>query len=74
MIFTVISKTAPTYGHGKPIGKDRFELFGGVQMFFYNKESIMEEFGNAGLFEISEVTENFPFFMIKCKKEAPTIS
>lgn len=34
MIFTVITKEAKTYGQGKQIGKDRFEMFGGVQMFF----------------------------------------
>jgi hypothetical protein len=38
-------------------------------MFFYDRESIREEFSKAGLFEITEVTENFPFFLIKCRKE-----
>jgi hypothetical protein len=37
-------------------------------MFFYDRESIREEFGKAGLFEITEVSENFPFFLIKCRK------
>ena len=68
MVFTAISKEAPTYGQGKLIGKDRYEMFGGVNMFFYDKESISMEFGKAGLFEISEVTENYPFFLIKCKR------
>lgn len=70
MVFTVISKQAKTYGTGKLISKDRYEMFGGVQMFFYDKESIHAEFDWAGLFEIKEVTENFPFFLIKCKKES----
>jgi len=69
MVFTVISKEAPTYGQGEAIGKDRFEMFGGVKMFFYDRESINAEFGDAGLFEISEVTENYPFFLIKCRKK-----
>lgn len=68
MVFTVISKEASTYGQGKLLGKDRYELFGGVNMFFYDKESINEEFGKTGLLEITEVTENYPFFLIKCKK------
>lgn len=68
MIFTVISKDAPTYGQGKLLSKDRYEMFGGVKMFFYDKESIHAEFDRAGLFEIAEVTENFPFFLIKCRK------
>lgn len=68
MVFTAISKDAPTYGQGKFISKDRYEIFDGVNMFFYDKESINAEFGEAGLFEITEVTENYPFFLIKCGK------
>lgn len=68
MVFTTITKEAQTYGQGTCISKDRFEMFGGVKMFFYDKETIHEEFGNAGLFEIAEVTENYPFYLIKCKK------
>ncbi len=69
MVFAVISKEAPTYGTGTLISKDRYEMFGGVQMFFYDKESIHAEFDQAGLFEITEITENYPFFLIKCRKE-----
>lgn len=68
MVFTAITKNAPTYGQGTCIGKDRFEMFGGVKVFFYDKETIQEEFGNAGLFEVSEVKENYPFYLIKCRK------
>jgi SAM-dependent methyltransferase len=68
MVFTVISKEAPTYGQGKLLSKDRYEIFDGVNMFFYDRESIEAEFGGAGLFEITEVAENYPFFLIKCKK------
>ncbi len=70
MIFTAITKQAVTYGQGTMISKDRFEMFGGVQLFFYDNESIEEEFGNTGLFEITEVTENYPFHLIKCKKNS----
>ena len=68
MVFTVITKDAHTYGQGKLIGKDRFEMFGGVKIFFYDREKIQEEFGKAGLFEITEVNENYPFYLIKCRK------
>jgi SAM-dependent methyltransferase len=68
MVFTAISKEAPTYGQGKLVSKDSYEMFGGVTMFFYDKESINEEFSDAGLFDIMEVTENYPFFLITCKK------
>lgn len=68
MVFTAISKKAHTYGTGTYISKDRYEIFQGVQMFFYDEESIQTEFGEAGLFEIREITENFPFYLILCKK------
>lgn len=73
MVFIAISKQAHTYGKGKFISKDRYEIFDGVKMFFYDKESIHTEFDKAGLFEITEVNENFPFFLIKCKKMTTTI-
>ena len=74
MVFTAITKDAQTYGQGTQLSKDRFEMFGGVKMFFYDRESIQEEFGNYGLVEVKEVTENFPFFWIKCfkSKKNPT--
>lgn len=69
MFFTSITKEAQSYGQGKPIGKDRFEMFGGVQIFFYDRETIQEEFRSVGLVEITDVKEeNYPFFLIKCQK------
>lgn len=68
MVFTAITKDAQTYGQGTEISKDRFEMFGGVKIFFYDKETIEEEFGRTGLFEVTEVTENYPFYLIKCRK------
>jgi len=68
MVFTAITKNAQTYGQGRQLDKDRFEMFGGVAIFFYDKQSIEEEFANAGLFEVTEVIENYPFYMIKCGK------
>ncbi len=69
MVFTAITKDAQTFGQGTEISKDRFEMFGGVKIFFYDKETIEEEFGRFGLFEITEVIENYPFHLIKCKKK-----
>ncbi len=68
MVFTAITKNAETYGEGKEIGIDRYEMFGGVSIFFYDEKSIEEEFGNYGYFELSQVQENYPFYVIKCKK------
>lgn len=53
MIFTTITKNAQTYGQGTEIDKDRFEMFGGVKMFFYDSETIQEEFGNTGLLDVT---------------------
>lgn len=68
MVFTAITKGAQTYGQGTLLSKDRFEMFGGAKIFFYDTETIEEEFGNAGLLEVTEVTENYPFYLIKCGK------
>ncbi len=68
MMFTAISKQASTYGQGKPMGQDRFEQFGGVRMFFYDPESIRQEFGAYGLQKVDDITENYPFHIICCRK------
>lgn len=69
MVFTAITKDASTYSQGTPIGKDRFEQFGGVQMYFYDDKSIEKEFGDFGLIRVDTVTDNFPFHMIICRKQ-----
>jgi SAM-dependent methyltransferase len=77
MIFTTISKEAPMFGKGKQLGKDYFEIREGVKMFFYDSDSVNQEFGKYGLLEITEVVEPhknmgskppFKFLMIKCQK------
>lgn len=70
MVFVAITKEAHTYGQGKRISKDRYEIFEGVQMYFYDKDAVHEEFDAYGLVEIIEITESFPFFMIVCRKPA----
>ncbi|GLC32557.1 hypothetical protein bsdE14_39670 [Clostridium omnivorum] len=78
MIFTNISKEAPMFGKGKQLDKDYFEVMEGLKMFFYDSDSIKQEFGKYGLIEISEVIEShknnenkppFKFLMVKCHKE-----
>lgn len=69
MVFTAITKEAKTYGQGELIGKDRYEQFGGARIFFYDRDAVEAEFEGADLFEIAEVEENFPFYMICCRKE-----
>ncbi|TLS51834.1 class I SAM-dependent methyltransferase [Paenibacillus antri] len=82
MIFTTISKEAPMYGKGKRLGKDYFEIMEGVKMFFYDSDSIKQEFGTYGLIEVSEIVEPhknmenkppFKFTMVKCQKALPLL-
>ncbi len=68
MIFAAVTKEAQIYGQGPCIDKDRFELFGAVKMFFYDRESIQEEFGDAGIVEVAELNDVYPFYLIKCQK------
>jgi len=69
MVFTAITKEAPNFGKGELISKDRYEFHKGAKIFFYDQESVNAEFEKFGLFEITEVDENQPMYLIKCKKE-----
>lgn len=69
MVFTSVTKDTPTYGEGILIGKDRYEQFGGIKMFFYDQGTIRDEFDNYGLTGIKQVAENYPFYMIICEKK-----
>lgn len=69
MVFTAITKEAPNFGKGKLVEKDRYEFHEGAKIFYYDQESVKTEFNAFGLFEISEVNENQPMYLIKCKKE-----
>ncbi len=70
MIFVAISKKAKTYGTGRKLSEDRFELFGGVNMYFYDPSSIQREFGNFGLQQITELEEQYPFYFLVCQKRS----
>ncbi len=77
MLFTVVSVKANIYGKGKYLSKNRFKLKNGISVFFYDSESIVNEFGNFGLIEYHEIDEPIKFmigeeplkcFIITCKK------
>ncbi|MFA5670358.1 MAG: class I SAM-dependent methyltransferase [Balneolaceae bacterium] len=68
MVFTTVTKQAQIYGRGTRVAKDQFKISDGLKMFFYDRETIQEEFATAGLFEIKEVNDVYPFYLIKCKK------
>lgn len=78
MIFTTVSKNVPMFGKGKQLDKDYFEIMEGVKMYFYDSDSIKQDFGNYGLVDLSEIDEpnknmkdkpSINFLMVICKKE-----
>ncbi|HZJ83966.1 MAG TPA: class I SAM-dependent methyltransferase, partial [Syntrophomonadaceae bacterium] len=77
MIFTTISKESQMYGKGKQLGENYFEISEGMKLFFYDSDSIKQEFGEYGLIESSEIVEPhknaenkppFKFIIVKCQK------
>lgn len=57
MVFTAITKHASTYGVGEKLGKDRFKTKDGVDLFFYDSDSIQEEFAEFGMVEAAIIEE-----------------
>jgi SAM-dependent methyltransferase len=68
MVFTGISKDDHAFGKGKFVSVDRYGNSGGAKIYFYDRASVHAEFDGAGLFEIEEVDEGRPFFLVKCRK------
>ncbi|MEW5897535.1 MAG: class I SAM-dependent methyltransferase [Nanoarchaeota archaeon] len=78
MVFVAISKNDATYGGGEKLSKDRFKTKHGVQLFFYDSDSIEEEFGKYGIIESKEIDEpaknmgkrpSQKFWLITCRKQ-----
>jgi hypothetical protein len=79
MVFIAISKKDSKYGEGKKICEDTFETNQGVNLFFYDSDSVESEFGNYGLIEAEEINEpaknienhsSRRFLQIVCRKES----
>jgi SAM-dependent methyltransferase len=74
LIFTVISKKAPMYGHGTRLGDDWYERLPNLKMYFYDADSVRREFEPFGLVEFSEIDEpsgggvSLPFINVICGK------
>lgn len=77
MIFTAITKSASTFGIGEQLEKDQFKTNHGVELFFYDDDSIFEEFRDYGLAKAEKVNEPInqnpsletEFWKIVCCKE-----
>jgi SAM-dependent methyltransferase len=77
MFFSFISRRDPTYGRGRELSRDRFEMPSGACLFFYDRAAIVREFGRYGLtdfFDIDEPVRFMPghlpmrFIAVKCRK------
>lgn len=77
MVFTAITKDASTYGAGEQLGTDWYRTAHGVNLYFYDNDTIEEAFGEFGLMEAAKIDEGgngkpvTPFWKIVCKKTAP---
>jgi hypothetical protein len=75
MIFTAVTKHAVTYGVGEKLNTDRYRTKDGVDLYFYDQDSIQEEFGGFGLIEATEIDETgngkpvTRLWKIVCKKK-----
>lgn len=57
MVFVTISKNDFRFGKGIEISKDTFEPWKGLNLFFYDSDSIQLDFENFGLIEKKEINE-----------------
>jgi SAM-dependent methyltransferase len=78
MVFVSISKRDFRFGQGKEISKDTFKTWAGLNLFFYDQNSIKLEFGNHGLINAEVMNEPLKdlgdkpsqrFWYIICQKE-----
>ena len=71
MIFTVVSKQANMFGNGKQLSKDRFEIMKGLNVYFYDSNSVKKEFSDFGLTEFKDIEEPIKYMIgqesLKCK-------
>lgn len=80
MVFVAISKQDTQYGQGQEISEDTIETKHGLKLFFYDRDSLMREFGDYGLVEAEEIREpvrimrinhSQRFVKITCRKHEP---
>jgi SAM-dependent methyltransferase len=71
MVFTVVSKQSNMFGNGKRLSKDRFEIMKGLNVFFYDSDSVKKEFSDFGLREVRDIDEPIKHMIgqepLKCK-------
>jgi SAM-dependent methyltransferase len=61
MLFSTLSKASPMYEAGRRISKDRFKMRTGATLFFYDTDSVKQEFGRYGYIACEPVDEPVRF-------------
>ena len=77
MIFVITSVQNSMFGSGRLLSKNRFEVSKGLQVFFYDRNSVENEFNSFGMTEYKEIDEPVKFmtgqppikmYQVICKK------
>ena len=69
MVFVALSTSTATYGQGINLSPNRFTSKHGVNLFYYDEDTISAEFSDYGLLQASEIKESSQtFYFIVCKK------
>jgi SAM-dependent methyltransferase len=61
MVFVVASKENSLFGCGKYLGRNRYEISRGLKVYFYDSDSIINEFSDFGIVESSDIEEPVKF-------------
>ncbi len=74
MVFVALSVNDKRHGVGEKIAPNTFLSPHGLQLYFYTKAAIDEEFGNYGLLDAKEINEpkenpNERMWMVVCRKQ-----
>jgi|WetSurMetagenome_2_1015567.scaffolds.fasta_scaffold111015_2 SAM-dependent methyltransferase len=78
MVFVVASDKMSMYGTGKHLSKNRFEISPGLKVFFFDSESVSQEFSPFGLIDYHMIEEPVKFMkdqdpikmiFVICKKD-----
>jgi len=77
MLFTLASKQTALYGTGKKLSNDRYEISKGLEVYFYDSDSVVKEFSDYGISECTDIEEPVKFMegeepvklkIVVCKK------
>lgn len=61
MIFVVATTDNGLYGSGIHISRNRYEIAKGLQVYFYDSESVVKEFSDFGIIECNDIGEPVKF-------------